>query len=262
MDVQVLLSCMHEKDHSIVARTNVQTDVVVVNQCDHDNIETCTFENKKGILCQLLFINTTERGLSRSRNMALQNASADLCLICDDDEELVDDYEDIIIKSFEARPQADLMAFNIKRPRRKPFEAEKRLGYFQSLKVSSVHITFRREKVTEKNIKFDIKLGSGSGNGGGEDTRFMRDCYENGLTIWSSPSYIGSLKNTGDSVWFKGYNEQFFKNSGWVTRRVFGDCFSIFKLMHFAIVHWKDYKGDISFVDAVRYSFCGWAEKR
>lgn len=262
MSLEVLISCMHEKDCSIVSRTNVQTDVVVVNQCDKDLVEEYTFVNKKNKECKAKFIHTRERGLSRSRNMALRNATAELCLICDDDEELVDDYETIIEEAFQNSKQADIIAFNITRPRRKPFKTIDILSYFEALKVSSVHITFRRNRVLEKNIQFDVLLGSGSGNGGGEDTRFMRDCKDNKLSIWSNPSYIGTLKNTGESLWFKGYDEKFFVDSGWSTRRVFGDCFSVFKLLHFAIIHWKEYKNNVGFFNAIKCSFVGWGQTR
>lgn len=39
MTLNILISCMHQKDASIIKRSNVQSDVVVVNQCDHDSIE-------------------------------------------------------------------------------------------------------------------------------------------------------------------------------------------------------------------------------
>lgn len=92
MIINTLISCMHETDHSIVKRSNVQSDVVVVNQCDRNSIEEFDFTNNTGEKCHCKYINTTERGLSCSRNMAIQNGWGDICLICDDDEHLSDDY--------------------------------------------------------------------------------------------------------------------------------------------------------------------------
>ena len=77
MTLTLLIACMHEKDTSIIQRSNVQTDVVVVNQCDHDSVEEFDFVNKKGKICHAKFICTNERGLSRSRNMAIRNAWGD-----------------------------------------------------------------------------------------------------------------------------------------------------------------------------------------
>ena len=262
MRLEVLISCMYERDFSIVRRTNIQTDVVVINQCDKDSVVESFFVNKDNERCRIKFINTTERGLSRSRNLAINSASADVCLICDDDEELCDNYEEIILDAFKSIPTADIVAFNLERPSKKPFTSIHKLSGFEAYKVSSVHIAFRLNSVLDKKICFDVMLGSGSGNGGGEDTRFMRDCRNKGLEQWGHTSYIGILKDTGNSRWFHGYNKQFFIDSGWTTRRVFGDAISIAKLLHFTIKHWKEYRADVSLFDALRYSFIGWRMKK
>lgn len=47
MKLVVLLSCMYQ-DKSIIEKSNLQTDVVVVNQCDDNKIERGTFVDKKG----------------------------------------------------------------------------------------------------------------------------------------------------------------------------------------------------------------------
>ena len=69
MTVQVLISCMHQKDAGIIRRSNIQSDVVVINQCNENRREDFTFRNRKGEECKAIVIYTTERGLSRSRNM-------------------------------------------------------------------------------------------------------------------------------------------------------------------------------------------------
>ena len=114
MKLQVLISCMHQIDTSIIERTNIQTDVIVINQCNYDKREEFNFINKKGEVCQAIFISTTERGLSRSRNLALKNATADICLICDDDEVLDDNYNDKIIQNYKNKPDLSIIAFQIK----------------------------------------------------------------------------------------------------------------------------------------------------
>lgn len=69
MKLMVLISYMHRTDTGIISESNVQTDSVVVNQCDRDSIEDFDFKNKKGRTCHVKFIDTTERGLSNSRNL-------------------------------------------------------------------------------------------------------------------------------------------------------------------------------------------------
>ena len=112
MNLEVLLSCMHQSDASIASQVNLQSDAVIVNQCDIDNTVEVSFNNSAGNPCKIKFISTKERGLSKSRNMAIRNSRADLCLIADDDECLDTDYPQTIIEAFQKYPQADIIAFD------------------------------------------------------------------------------------------------------------------------------------------------------
>ena len=100
MTLVLLKACMLEKNTSIIQRSNVQSDVIVVNQYGHNSVEGLGFENQKGRKCYAKFICTTERGLSRSRNMALRNAWGDIFLFCNDDELMEADYEVTIIGQY------------------------------------------------------------------------------------------------------------------------------------------------------------------
>ena len=118
MTLEVLISCMHQDDASIIKRTQVQSDVLVVNQCSINKQEHFNFRNVKNEVCQAHVIYTTERGLSRSRNMAIYNAISDICLICDDDEVLEDSYVKTIISAFEQHPNIDVLTFKVHSPRK------------------------------------------------------------------------------------------------------------------------------------------------
>ena len=59
MTFNLLIACMYEKDTSILERSNVQSDVVVVNQCNHNSVEEFDFVNKFGRTCHAKYINTT-----------------------------------------------------------------------------------------------------------------------------------------------------------------------------------------------------------
>lgn len=245
LKLQVLISCMHEKDHSIVERTNIQTDVLVVNQCDDERTEEFTFINKKGLVCKALFINTKERGLSRSRNMALRNAvNADICLICDDDEVLDDDYEDTILKAF-ANPniQIDVASFALKRDDGKGnvSNCEQKMGVKEICKLSSVHLAYKRKSILDAGISFDEKMGSGSGNGGGEDTKFMMDCRRKKLNMRYFPKRIGLILPS-ESQWFEGWNKKLLIDSGWCDRRTFGFFLGYAHILLAVLRHRKEYR--------------------
>ena len=80
MTLQVLVATMHQKDHSLLERMNIQCDAIVINQCDRDEIERFQFRGH-----DILWMSLKERGVGLSRNTALMRATADILLFADDD---------------------------------------------------------------------------------------------------------------------------------------------------------------------------------
>lgn len=223
--IDVLISCMHEIDRSIIDRTNVQSNVIVVNQCDIDKIDNWEFENSESKTCSAKMIYTTERGLSRSRNMAIANATSDICLICDDDEILVNDYPKLILRAFEDNPEYDIIAFNLKNPEMECPKTEEVISYWGTGKLASWQVAFRRNAITT-NTPFNVKMGSGTGNGGGEENKFLLDCLAKGAKIKYVPVYIGEVAQT-ESMWFHGFDKKYWIDRGWIAKMLYGPIKSI-----------------------------------
>lgn len=264
MTFNLLIACMYEKDTSILERSNVQSDVVVVNQCNHNSVEEFDFVNKFGRTCHAKYINTTERGLSRSRNMAIRNAWGDVCLICDDDELLHDDYEEIILSAYRENADAGIITFALNRldnPTSYPV-AKKSLGLKGALRTSSQQITFSRCLLRDNEISFDEKMGSGTGNGGGEENRFLLDCRKAGFKMFYYPDIIATIKK-GESQWFKGFTDKFFMDRGWAMRRCLGFFAGYAFLWYNAIHHRHNFKKDgLSFFQVLKYLHKGFFEDR
>ena len=106
----LLMSVMHQDNFDIAYKTGIKSDLLIVNQCDRNDY---TEINVEGYLWRM--ISTTERGLSKSRNMALKNARGDVCLFCDDDETMVTDYANIILNAFSKLDDATGVVFNLDR---------------------------------------------------------------------------------------------------------------------------------------------------
>lgn len=258
--VCALISCMHQ-EKSIIERTHIQTNVIVVNQCDEESIEEWDFVNVEGKICHAKFISTKERGLSRSRNMAIRNAIGDICLICDDDEELTAGYESIILEAYGSHPEAEVMTFAFNREDKSYSEIPTKHNVKSLLRTSSVEITFRRDVVMEKGIIFDVKMGSGSGNGAGEENMFLMACKRKGLKMFYSPYKIGRLLST-ESLWFDGFSSHYFENFGWASRRILGSITSLGYLVYWLIAHRRLYNKDITILNAVKSILKGWRSKR
>ena len=262
--VCVLISCM-KQDKSIIEQMHVQTNVVVVDQCDVEDSEEWSFTNSSGNTCYAKYISTRERGLSRSRNMAIKNAIGDVCLICDDDEVLENDYEKKILDAYIQHINQDVILFIVERtdlPHGKKYPKEEgNVGFKQILQSSSVQVTFRRSKILNKKVHFDILLGSGTGNGGGEDNKFLLDCKNAKLSIFYKPICIGAVM-PGESVWFNGFNKQYMINRGWATRRSLGTYWGLLYIMSFGFMHYKKYRNEMSLINAYKYLFKGYFEER
>lgn len=219
MSVTVLISCMHQKDASIIERTGVHTDAVVVNQCDEDNEELFFYINDAGKECKVKIVNSTERGLSRSRNLAIQKAWGDYCIFADDDEILADDYERIIQTAFDRNVKADIVAFNYKDQNsrlkdnyKKPISEEREAKMNHN--YSSVAIAFRLSRIIENEVWFDPRIGAGSGIiSAGEESVWQALARKKGLRIFQCPDYIATVSQA-NSTWFRGYDERYFYDLG------------------------------------------------
>ena len=80
MGVEVLLSAMHLQNEDYIDTLNIHTDCVVINQCD----SCCERRVKHAVPngeVSVKYIKTDERGLSKSRNMAIKNATGPVCIL-------------------------------------------------------------------------------------------------------------------------------------------------------------------------------------
>jgi glycosyltransferase involved in cell wall biosynthesis len=259
---------MYQTDKSILDKLNVQSGFVVINQCDIDLIEDYEYKSFSGAIYHGKFINTRERGLSNSRNMAIQNCPLNsICVICDDDEELSNHYPELILDAYENHPDADVISFNInyKSKRydyKKPYKTVAKMHYHELLRVSSFQITFKRDRITECNIVFDKKMGAGTGNGGGEELKFVLDCRKRGLSIWKHTNFLCTILNTDDSTWFKGYTFDYFVTCGWSTRRLLGFFVGYVYIWYNAVNRRNIYCKDISLYNVIWALHKGFFQKR
>lgn len=251
MKLEVLVSCMGQNDIDIVKKSRIVSDVLIINQCEKKGEEFYHCGNQA-----IRKMDFPERGLSRSRNRAIENAQGDICLICDDDEVFEKHYEERILKAFGKNPEADIIVFRmVNRPcRLKP--CVHRLSYLECLKVSSWQIAFRRKSIIDTKIRFDIYMGAGTGNGGGEEIKFLLDCYKEGLKIYHVPVEIATVAQT-HSTWFEGFSRRFFYERGISTRYMLGFPMAVTYAFYYIVRKRSLYRKDISMLDALTATLSG-----
>ena len=258
---EILLACMHQKDTSIVGKSNIHTDVVVVNQCDEEKIEEEQLTDKHGNLHGVKFVCTKERGLSRSRNKALEHSDAEICLISDDDEFFHDDVSERIIENYDKHPEADVILFQVDGAKPSYPSEEFYLGKIAALRICSVQISFRRKPVMDNNIRFDVEMGSGTGHGSCEEVHFIYQCLRAKLKVLYVPVEIAKLDPESKSQWFSGFDHKFFFNRGWATRRFMGRFWATLYAVYYTVKKHGMYKKDSTLWAAFKWTMKGIAHK-
>ena len=247
---EILVSCMDEDTISLVKRSNIRSDCVVVDQCNENIEETIDFE-----FGSIKRVCTTERGLSNSRNMAIEKADSAYCLIADDDEIFVDDLKENVLKAYSEIPEADIIVFGMTNFKSKIENVVHKMKKHELLRVSSWMISFKLKSIRNK-IYFDNKIGSGTGNGGGEEIKFLIDCYKAGLKIYYHTFCIGEV-NHNKSMWFGGYNKKYFFQRGATTRYYMGLFWSFTYGLYFIVTKRNLYTANMSMIQATKYLIAG-----
>lgn len=249
MKLQVLLSAMHLKDENYIDTLNICSDSIIINQCDTTLNKNCSHECIDGVERDAIYIETTDRGLSKSRNLAINNASADICIFCDNDVEYEDGYEDMILSSFEKYSDADMIVFYIKRPEKPQpnYDKPRKMDYLSVLKIFSPEIAFRRKSIGD--IRFNEAFGAGAKYPMGEENLFLYDCLKKGLKIMYVPTKIATLRDE-ESTWFMGYTEKFFITRG-ANYGAMSKWFSHILIWQFALRKRDLYKENMSTLKAI-----------
>lgn len=255
MKIDVLLSCMHQRDRKILGRTRIFGDAVVVNQCGISQQET--IRTPWG---RVTWLDSDRTGLSRSRNMAIAASDADVCLLCDDDEVFEPDYRQIIRNAYRLLPKADVIVFKIRDRNRLP-DRVMPLRFPRTFHVASWQISFRRERIVAAGVGFDVLLGAGTGNGAEEELKFLMDCERKGLRIYYVPRSIARVSHR-KSTWFTGFNETFFYNRGASTRYILGFPLAAAYGVYYVLRKRRLYCGNLTTRAALRAVFRGMAENK
>jgi glycosyltransferase involved in cell wall biosynthesis len=214
---------MNQKDHSLLDKMNIQTDAIVINQCDRDEIERFEYKGHK-----ILWMSLKERGVGLSRNTALMRATADIVLFADEDVHYEDSYEKKIVEEFEKYPNTDFFVFSVSSYRegedkqlKKNILPSKRLHWFNVLRYGTYNFAIRRKNIIKVNLMFHLLFGGGTPYSCGEDSIFISEAIKKGLKVRSSSVYLGEVSHSS-STWFKGYTEKYWFDKGVLLKYLFG----------------------------------------
>ena len=229
MKFEVLVSTMNQTDYSLLEKMNIQTDAIIVNQCNRNSFEEFDYKGHR-----IKWLSLEERGVGLSRNTALMRSTADVVLFADDDVVYSDNYFLLIEQNFKKHPNTDLIVYNLEslNPQRPIVYTKKdyKLCLFNCLKFGACQIAVKTAAIRQNNIFFSLLFGGGAIYSAGEDSLFMYHALRSKIHMMASATFIGTVAQT-ESTWFDGYTEKYFydkgaffsalsKKSGWLLCRL------------------------------------------
>lgn len=249
MKVEILASVMNQSMEEIVKKMNIQSDAVVINQCDHAGSEEMEVGGRK-----IRFFSFPERGIGKSRNEAIARAEGEICLFSDEDIIYEDGYEEAILKEFKENPKADMILFNIEivEERRTYHITERqKVHWYNCGRYGAVSFAIRREKLMASGVQFSTLFGGGAKYSNGEDSLFLKDLMDRGIQVYTAPVQIGR-EEAKESSWFAGYHEKFFHDRGVLYHFLYG-ALAMPMALRFLLAHRKIMCQEYSVIQAFRW---------
>lgn len=199
MKIEFLISTMNQKDLSFLDMIFVNNDmsqvnVLVINQCTAIDMPQI-----KPLSDNIRVISVRDRGLSRSRNLALDNAIGDICVIVDEDCVIHGDALDVILQAYHEYPKVAAITFKISSHdgadfKKYPNKTQKRTRR-SIMKISSPDITINMDVMRKYKFRFDERFGLGAMFPTGEQAVFFKDFLDKKLDVMYVPKFIVSTDN-------------------------------------------------------------------
>ena len=212
MNIEVLIATMNQEDHDLLRKMNIQSDVIVGNQCNINEVENFSWNGHK-----IKWLSFAERGVGLNRNNTLMRASGDIVILADDDLVYVPNYDKVVEDVYLRLADADVVIFNLQREdgRRTAWVSkDTRITWRNYMRYGAARVTARLKPLRLHGILFNQCFGGGTEHSCGEDTLFLTSCLRAGLKIYAVPEVIAELKNERESTWFQGYTDKYLCDKG------------------------------------------------
>jgi len=140
-------------------------------------------------------INSTDIGLSKSRNLALKNASGKILIIADDDVVYQSDFVAKIITVYNKYKNAAVINFSAviedgSYLKKYPTYSKKQLNSFDIFNVSSIEMTINKKMLDAVGVEFDENFGLGGKFEMGEEAIFLFDLKRKNEQLVFEPQVI------------------------------------------------------------------------
>lgn len=236
--LEVLISALGKDPIALASQMNLQSDAVMIDQGSRDE----SYEFRKDGNYNIRVFERNERGIGRSRNLALDKAEGRIVLFSDDDIVYSDGYADLILEAFESKCDADIIMFNVNvNKNRRTYHIDKdiRVHKWSVGRYPAYAAAARLDSIRQAGVRFSLLFGGGARYSNGEDSLFFMDCLRAGLVMRGVPVTIGT-EEPRESTWFHGYNGKFFKDRGVLYSFLYGKL-AVFWALRFILAKRRSY---------------------
>ena len=215
-------------------------EVVVIQQLINSN-EALHLDNPAKIFSY------REKGLSKSRNRAMEKASGNIALIADDDVQFIKGFEKIILDAYQQKNDSYIITFQAMNTQGKPFKNYAKNSFRHNwrsvLKVSSIEITINLTRIEHRKL-YDENYGLGAPCRVGEEIILLLDALKQRFKIYytAKPIVIHPPVSSG-----RIHDEKITFDRGVMYRRCFG-WMSFPMSLAFAIKKHREYRDTLSFI--------------
>jgi len=161
--------------------------VLIINQTQENKILISDYPSVR-------VINSFQKGLSRSRNLGIKNATGKIVLIADDDVVLIENFQKKIIKAYNENQNATVICFQTVTKKGDLYsnylKKKKKLNSRKIRKVLSIEVTGKAEDLRKNNCFFNEFFGLGSKFQDSETFFFLRSIRHKRLKVLFQPSVI------------------------------------------------------------------------
>lgn len=190
-ELEILIATMNRDSLdflSVMFQNNDLDDyqILIINQTTESNL-------LKSNKANIRVINSFERGISKSRNLAVNNAIGEICLLADDDVIYLKHFEKKIVEAYKNNNKAYVLTFKTLTTEGKPYSnyPQKITTLFKFYrKILSIEITFKTKELIKSKINFNENFGLGATFEEGENVFFFRSIFEKGIPSYFVPETI------------------------------------------------------------------------
>lgn len=182
--IEILVATMHRVSLDFLwdmFKHNNHEDlkIIIVNQTTYHKQLVSSFDHIK-------VINSFVFGVSRSRNLAIKNATADICLMADDDLVYQPNLKTTILDAHLKYPSAAMISFEAIDELNALYANYGSEGIHTKSSLKNIYtwvISFKRELYMRHQIFYNSHFGFGATFQGGEEYVFLRNAFDKDLKM-------------------------------------------------------------------------------